>query len=182
LQFLNEFAVAGELAFVPPAVNAASPFRQCQTDNRKLSQGGSQVMPRKSADERRSARANVLLVAAVECGGVRIPVRVVNLSAHGALVLGEVIPSEDSPVIFRCNGLVVEGWIAWVRPPHAGIHFSATIQPGKALSKTPATGTMIIKDSRRLDYRRPGFRGNQLTAEEKHIVEHWNKERPQLEG
>lgn len=139
-------------------------------------------MPKTNADERRSARANVLLVAAVECGGVRIPVRVVNLSAHGALVLSEAVPSEDTSVVFRCNGLIVEGWVAWVRPPHAGIHFSETIQPGKVLPKTVATRTMIIKDSRKLNFRRPGFRGNQLTAEEQQTLERWKKEQPQLEA
>jgi hypothetical protein len=164
-------------------MNAASRFLQRQTDDRgKLSQGGIRAMPNKNADERRSARANVLLAAVVECGGLRIPVRVVNLSAHGALVLGEAVPSEDTSVVFRCNGLIVEGWIAWVRRPHAGIHFGEIIKPGKALSKTAVTQTMIVKDSRKLDFRRPGFRGNQLTAEEQQTLERWKKEQPQLEA
>jgi hypothetical protein len=132
-----------------------------------------QVMTEKSADERRSTRANVLLTAAIECGGVRIPVRVSNLSAHGALVLSDAVLEEGASVIYRCNGMQIEGWIAWVRPPHAGIQFGEPIPHQDLLRSAPVPHQMIIKDSRKLDHRRPGFRGKQLTADEKRILEEW---------
>jgi hypothetical protein len=130
----------------------------------------------KNSDERRSARANVLLVAAVECEGRTIPVRVANLSAHGALVFSDGVPREDTPVIFRCNGIAVDGWVAWLRPPHAGIHFSNVIQPGNVLRKAPDTKALIVRDTRTLDFRRPGLRGNQLTRPERQIVAEWTED------
>lgn len=130
----------------------------------------------KRADGRRSARAKVLLTAELECEGTRIPVRVANLSAHGALILGEPYFHEDQPVTFRCSGLAAEGWLAWVQPPYAGINFNKPIEPKDILPKARGDSTLVIKDTRTLDFRRPGFRGNQMSQEERQIVEQWQKE------
>ncbi len=131
------------------------------------------------AYERRSARAKVLLTAAIDCGGCRIPVRVINLSAHGALVACDTKPPEDERLIFRCNGLAAPGSLAWVHLPHAGIDFDAPIMPKAFLPKTLHTAHLITRDTRELDFRRPGFRGNQMSNEEWQIVEEWK--RKQLE-
>lgn len=125
------------------------------------------------AYERRSARAKVLLTATIECGGARIPVRLVNLSAHGALVAFDTEPPEDKTLILRCNGQAATGSIAWVHPPHAGIDFDAPIMPKMFLTKTLHTAQLITRDTRESDFRRPGFRGNQLSNEEWQIVEKW---------
>src|SRR5436309_797956 len=122
-------------------------------------------MTKESADERRSTRANVLLTATIECGGVCTPVRVSNLSAHGALVLCDAVLQEDAPVIFRCNGMHIESWIAWLRPPHAGVQFGEPIGQQDLLRTAPVARQVITKDLRMVDYRRPGFRGKQLTDE-----------------
>lgn len=123
-------------------------------------------------DERRSARSTVLVAAMIEFDEVRVPVRVINLSAHGALVQGDVMPGADSEVAFRCNGMVTPGWVAWVRAPLAGINFDAPIEP-RISGQSAGTGAMVIKDNRQLDFRRPGFRGNQMTEEEREIVAKW---------
>lgn len=130
-------------------------------------------------NERRSARAKVLLSAAIESDGLRIPVKVVNLSAHGVLVTGGALPPENKPLNFRCGGQTAKGWLAWTRPPHAGISFDAPIDPKAFLPKTLVTGNMVTRDMRQIDFRRPGFRGNQMTDEERRIVEEWM--RKQLE-
>lgn len=130
-------------------------------------------------DERRSARAKVLLTAVIECDDVRIPVRVVNLSANGALVACDARLPENTRVKFRTGRRTAEGWTAWVHPPHAGINFDESIEPGEFLPKSLGTADLITRDTRDLDFRRPGFRGNQMTAEEWQIVEEWN--RKQLE-
>jgi len=124
-------------------------------------------------DERRSARANVLLIGAIESSKARVPVRISNLSAHGVLVIGNALPSADTPVVFRCNGLAVEGWVAWAYPPHAGIQFCKPIRSDRLLRKESVTLGAIVSDSRKPDFRRPGFRGNQLTPEEREILEEW---------
>ena len=130
------------------------------------------------ADDRRSARANVILTATIEDGGARIPVRVSNLSAHGALVIGDGLPAGETQVIFRCNGAAVQSWVAWSRASRAGIQFGNPIQPDALTQRESVPRTAVTKDTRKLDLRRPGFRGNLLTDEERKIVEEWNRPQP----
>jgi hypothetical protein len=116
-----------------------------------------------------------MLAATIEFGEARLPVRVVNLSAHGALVQGDELPPDDVAVTFRCGGLDVAGWMAWVRPPLGGINFDLKVNPNVALQSVSAAH-VVSRDTRPQDFRRPGFRGNQLTAEERRIVESWARE------
>jgi hypothetical protein len=129
-------------------------------------------MSKNSADERRSARANVLLAAVIERDGVCTPVRVGNVSAHGALVLCDDLPLEER-VTFRCNGLAIDSWIAWVRPPFSGIQFGEPIRAEELLRTARAPRHLITQDSRKVDHRRPGFRGQQLNDDERQIVAEW---------
>lgn len=132
-------------------------------------------------DERRSERSSVMLAATIDCGGALLGVRVVNLSAHGALVQGNDLPCADAPLSFRCGGLQVGGWMAWVRPPLGGISFDLTVDPDAALQSVRAAHT-VIRDTRPRDFRRPGFRGNQLTDEERRIIEKWAREQERPAG
>jgi hypothetical protein len=124
-------------------------------------------------DDRRSSRANVLLIAAIECGGARFPIRVSNLSAHGALVIGKVLPCADTPVVFRCKELAVASWVAWANAPHAGIQFGEPIHAEELLRNRPIPSAALIRDTREVDFRRPGFSGNQLTQEERETLNEW---------
>ncbi len=128
-------------------------------------------------DERRSARSNVVLNATVECEGKSRTVRVINLSRHGARVSSEGIPAEDTEVKLRCNGQSIQGWVAWVRAPYAGIQFSEPVERGTLIRSRSNASMVITPDNRSLDFRRPGFRGSLLTAEELEIVEEWSKPR-----
>jgi hypothetical protein len=130
------------------------------------------------ADERRSARANVLLTAVLQQGATRIPVRISNLSEHGALVIGRGIVANDAPVTFRCNGVDVQSFVAWSERGRAGIQFENRIQPEALTQRAPLPPSAIVKASRNGDFRRPGFRGNQLTDEEYRIVSQWNQPEP----
>ncbi len=130
------------------------------------------------SDERRSARANVILTAVIEHGSARIPVRISNLSEHGALVVGDGLPQDETQINFRCNGASVQGWVAWSRAGRAGIQFGTPLQPDALTQREAAPRATIIKDNREVDFRRPGFRGNQMTDEERKIVEEWNQPRP----
>jgi hypothetical protein len=127
------------------------------------------------ADDRRSAREKVILTAEVEetAAGSTFPVRVSNVSQYGALVVGVGLPPSETEIIFRCNGLEIAGWIAWSHADSAGLQFAEPIETEKLAhrSKPPAAG--IVKDERQFDFRRPGFRGNQMSDEERTAVEEW---------
>ena len=125
-------------------------------------------------EERRSGRAIVMLKAAIESDATCIPVRVSNLSAHGALVIGDRLPPADSEVIFRCNGIAVQSWIAWIDGGRAGVQFADIVQPEALAQKVRVPPIPITRDTRSRDFRRPGFRGNQMTPEERMIVDDWN--------
>ena len=128
------------------------------------------------ADERRSIRSAVLLTAVLECDGTDVPVRVVNLSANGALVSADELPPADGRVLFRCKSLVVEGWVAWSHPPNAGINFDTDIDPKEVVPKNRTEEILVTGDERQTDFRRPGLRGTPLTPAERKIVEDWRRE------
>lgn len=122
----------------------------------------------KNADERRSARSKVMLTATLESERGRVEVRVDDLSPNGARVYGEFLFPLDTPVTFRCKTLAVEGFVAWVEAPLAGIGFGEAIEPQEALRTVrPAQPTAPR------DFRRPGFRVRRLTAAERQRVEEW---------
>ncbi len=127
-------------------------------------------MDKNSADERRSSRSKVMLAATVESERGCSKVRVDDLSAHGARVSGEALFPVDTAVTFRCKALTVEGFIAWVEAPRAGIGFGEPVQPEDALrTVTPARPTVAE------EFRRPGFRERRLTDAERESVEEWAK-------
>jgi hypothetical protein len=125
-------------------------------------------MIKSGADERRSGRAKVMLTAVIDAGGNPVRVRIDDLSAHGARVLGDGIPTVDTPVTFQCKDLTVDGFVAWVQSPLAGIAFGEPVEPQHVLRKIPRPSQAIPKN-----FRRPGFRGRQLTDAEKQLIHEW---------
>lgn len=132
------------------------------------------TMIHKNADERRSDRANVLLVGTIESLGVRSRVRIGNVSSLGALVIAAAVPAEGSEILLRCNDVAIRGWVVWVKPLCAGICFDESIDL-RALLPKKAAPHAITKDTRTVEFRRPGFRGNQLGNHERKIVEEWSR-------
>ena len=128
-----------------------------------------------AADERRSARSTVVISATVEWGPNRVRVRIKNLSAHGALVVGKGLPPVETDVNLQYMGQRVSGWIAWSRDGYAGVAFGEAVEPERLHRTSSHPHPLIVKDMRELDYKRPGFRGRLLTDEEARIVEEWNR-------
>lgn len=135
-----------------------------------------------TTDERRSPRANVILTATIEFGRTRIPVRVRNLSQHGALVIGDGLPADETEITFRCNGAAVQSWVAWSQPGRAGIQFGRPTQTEALTQREAGPRIAITKDTREQDFRRPGFRGNQMTEEERKTVDEWIQLQPKSKG
>jgi len=127
-------------------------------------------------DDRRAARTNVLLAASLETE--RSPpksVRIANLSASGALIFGKALPLLDARIVLVCGIRKIPGHVAWAGDHHAGIAFDTEIDPSEILPKRVQSPPMIIRDERETDFRRPGFRGDQLSAEERQMLEEWKR-------
>ena len=133
-----------------------------------------------AADERRSARTNVVISATVEWGPHRVEVRIKNLSAHGALVVGNGLPAPETDVNLHYMGQKVSGWIPWSTGGSAGIAFGEAVEPQRVLRPSSCSHALIVRDTRKVDCKRPGFRGRQLSDEEAQIVEEWNRANSRL--
>jgi hypothetical protein len=128
-----------------------------------------------NSDERRSARANVILTGTIEHSNSRLPVRIRDVSEHGAQVIGDMLPAPDTRITLRCNGKAVDGWVAWSQGERAGIEFGEPTPPDDLTKRARHPNFGITKDTREIEFRRPGFRGNQLSEEERRIIEEWTK-------
>lgn len=126
-----------------------------------------------SAEERRSERSNVIRTATIETEGVRTAVRLSNVSAHGALVIGKDLTASENIVAFRCNGLTIDAWVVWVHGQYAGVQFADSVDTAAFARKGNSPEVMITPDNRVVNCRRPGFRGNQMTKAERRAVEEW---------
>ena len=117
---------------------------------------------------RRSRRSNVLLAASIEAAGAVTDVKLRNLSAYGALIVGESLPHEGTPVLFRRKELSVAGRIAWVRDGYAGVAFDEELQPQDVLRHIPTPSRKSIPE-----HRRPGLASQPLSAGEEEYIRQW---------
>lgn len=126
------------------------------------------------ADERRAERTNVILTAILEIADKPvIHVRISNLSASGALLIGPDFPPTETAAVLRCNDLALSGWITWSDGHKAGMQFSDPIETEALTKRARRVPAAILKDERSLDFKRPGFRGNQMSDAERDEVERW---------
>jgi hypothetical protein len=100
----------------------------------------------------RGHRANVLLTAAIESDAGSVAVKLRNLSALGALIVGEELPRAGTAVTFCRNDLRVGGRIAWVDGSTAGIAFGKPLEAKAVLRHIAQPRARAA-----LDHWRPGF-------------------------
>lgn len=124
------------------------------------------------ADDRRTPRAKVLLAGTLHHDRNATPVRIRDLSRHGALVIGDLLPCADTHVTLRCGSQAVSGWVCWLRDNLAGLSFDQTVNEQSFAKPTYHTSQFVKMPGRRDElYRRPGFRSGQLTAAERRFAE-----------
>jgi hypothetical protein len=123
-----------------------------------------------AASNRRSSRSKVLLSATIEFGDRSHPVKLRNLSEHGALVQGAHSVQQDSQVLFRRNDLCVAGYIAWVEGDYAGIAFDNPLerkvvlrQVSRATARPAPPGV----------FSRPAVGKHELTPQERSWIDQW---------
>ena len=110
-------------------------------------------------DPRTDQRSHVFLMAVLRAGTISCPVRVRNISNHGALLEGKGLPSEKQIVALRRGSLSVSGQIAWIAGQHCGIRFSKPITVAEWVDRAGPVGQQRV-DSAVAEYRRsssPGF-------------------------
>ena len=101
---------------------------------------------------RKTRRSNVLMAASLELSGTSLPVKLRNLSAEGALVVGDKLPVEGASVLFRKGDLSMPGNIAWVKGRQAGVNFAEKLNPDQLLRHVPAPRPRVSPS-----FRRPGL-------------------------
>lgn len=121
---------------------------------------------------RKSKRANVLLMASLELSGTSTPVRMRNLSSNGALVEGEDLPVEGSELLFRKGDLAIKGRVVWTSDRHAGIVFARPLDLDQMMRHIPPPRARV-----KPRFHRPGLR-TPLTAEEQRYADQWIWFRP----
>lgn len=118
-------------------------------------------MDKSSKDDRRFDRATVIFVATIEHDDNSIPVKVSNVSARGALLVGKGFPPEGARVVFRRNDLAVESRISWADRNLAGIEFCEVRPIAELLRHVPK-----LRETVRPYFRRPGLRTDRNTTNE----------------
>jgi hypothetical protein len=84
-------------------------------------------------DKRFDPRSNIFVIATLYGGGAPAPVRVRNMSRHGALVEAAALPPIGTPVRLCRGSLSVTGEVMWVDEGKAGLHFGSMTSVGEWL-------------------------------------------------
>ena len=109
-------------------------------------------------NNRSQIRSNVFLAASLIAGAVPLPVRVRNLSAHGALLDGGSLPPAGAPVRLLRGELSADGQVAWAAHGHAGIRFAGEIDVGAWVKRLGHPGQQRVDEAvaaLRRDHRLP---------------------------
>lgn len=71
----------------------------------------------------RSPRKNLLLAATIEADGLKVPVRIRNLSEGGAMVDGSALPRPGTRLVLRRAEIEIGGRVIWLGQGRCGIAF-----------------------------------------------------------
>lgn len=105
-----------------------------------------------SEEPRLDPRSHVFLMAALYVGAACLPVRVRNISAHGALLEGSNLPEEQKTVSLKRGSLATIGRIAWSNGRQCGLRFSGAIDVNEWVDRAGPVGQQRI-DATVADFR-----------------------------
>lgn len=120
------------------------------------------------SQNRRSRRSRVLMAAILRTDDGDHPVRLRNLSENGALVEAETLPVVGSAVRFRKGELNLAARVAWIEDGRAGVAFNSVLDTKSVMRHIP-----VPQAPRKLDFRRPPIKSQQLSPGERKIAEDW---------
>ena len=119
------------------------------------------------AQNRRSSRSPVLLIAKIEVGGDLVPVTLRNLSSQGALIEGAQLPRDGTVVVFRRSDLALRSEIVWTEGRFAGVRFERPLDRDELLRQVPKPAKKFEPQ-----FRRPGF-SSTLSEQDRKMVQMW---------
>ena len=97
-----------------------------------------------SNDPRSDPRSNVFLTATAYAGARSRPVRIRNLSVHGALLEGTSLPCDGSTVRLQRGSLIAVGEVAWQHDKHCGIRFNHPVNVEEWIKRAGPEGQQRI--------------------------------------
>ena len=103
-----------------------------------------QAMAINTNDPRSDSRSNVFLTATVYAGARSSPVKIRNLSIHGALLEGVNLPGDGSPARLQRGSLVALGEVAWRDDKHCGIRFNHPVNVEEWIKRAGPEGQQRI--------------------------------------
>jgi hypothetical protein len=74
----------------------------------------------------RAPRKNLLLAATIEADGLKVPVRIRNLSEGGAMLDGSVLPRPCTQLVLRRSEIEVEARVVWLSQGKCGVSFGTS--------------------------------------------------------
>ena len=120
------------------------------------------------SQNRNSQRSPVLLTANLELLGTVRPVVLRNLSAGGALVEGNSLPSEGSLLLFTRKDVRVQARVALVEGTYAGIAFERPLDRDELLREVPRP-----KEKFEARFRRPRLTSGPLSEADRQMLQMW---------
>ena len=106
------------------------------------------------ADKRKTARETVMFIGTISCANASYPVKLRNLSAEGAMFVGDVVSYAGAWLTLRRNDTLIRGRMAWASDGSGGMKFDAPLDVSRLLRRLPP---------RRLGYQ-PRFRRPTLSG------------------
>lgn len=119
-------------------------------------------LARRDDDRHRALLCATLVTTTSECS-----IKVRDLSVSGALIEGERLPRAGTDILLKRGTLEVLATVMWLKDNRAGLKFDGSLSQGEVWAQiNPRTAAAPAAPS----IYRPGFRGDQVRAEERAIA------------
>lgn len=102
--------------------------------------------PPNDADLRRQARSSIFLAALLRTGEEQAPVKVRNISPHGAMIECPVAPPPGTNVQLIRGALIADGTVIWSSRNQCGVQFKSELSVKNWLAAPSKDGQQRVDD------------------------------------
>lgn len=114
----------------------------------------------------RAPRKNLFLAAEIETEGLKLPVRIRNLSEGGALIEGAALPGVGTPLVLRRLQVELPASVIWRTAGKAGIKFGERAYVEEWVAGRPLIERMLGRGQARVDAIQAAIRDGVALTEE----------------